>query len=141
MSSPWSSILRYLRTRGGRSEDQVKDAHFELSDEDPKLPQFQKSRPSRGIITVRTELSTYRSLASIDDTYHEQLRRTYDESYLAKNPNASATHTVLSTNSIPRVYFAAPRAPRFSEQIYGHDQPDSTSHLGHSEFITRALPG
>lgn len=116
--------MRYIRTRGRHSavtdSNQPKDPFFGLSDEDPTLPQFERgrptglhtfihkghqSRPSQGI-TVRTELSTYRSLASIDDTYHEQLKRTYLESYHAKNSTSSRIHADSDTNSIPRAYFA-----------------------------------
>jgi hypothetical protein len=147
MSSPWSSFMRYLRTRGRHStvsdSNQPKDAFFRFSDEDPTLPQFQHgrptglhtfiqkthhSRPSQGI-TVRTELSTYRTLASVDDSYHEQLKRTYLESYHAKNPTSSGAHTASETNSVPRVYFAAPLD--VSEQLSSHDQSYPTAYMGY----------
>ncbi|KAG8157018.1 hypothetical protein KVR01_013008 [Diaporthe batatas] len=98
-SSPWSSLMRYLRTRGRHSavtdSNEPKDLGFRLSDEGPALPQFQHkistsprtlvhethhSQPLQSV-TVRTEVSTYRSLASMDDAYHEQLKRTYLDSY------------------------------------------------------------
>lgn len=148
MNSPWHSFVRYVRTRGRHSattnSNQPKDSFYGLSDDDPALPQFQlqrptgihtfirkahRSRPQQGII-VRTELSTYRTLASVDDTYHEQLKRTYLESYHAKNPDSSRTYAASDACSAPRAYFAAP--VDISSQAYSHDQADSTAHMSYS---------
>lgn len=88
-----------------------------------------RSRPQQGII-VRTELSTYRTLASVDDTYHEQLKRTYLESYLAKTSVSSRTHAASDACSTPRAYSAAP--VDFCSQVYSHDQADTTAHVSYS---------
>lgn len=128
--------MRYLRTRGRHSatthSNLTKDAFYGLFDDDPTLPQFKHrafirkahhSRPQQGII-VRTELSTYRTLASVDDTYHEQLKRTYLESYLAKTSVSSRTHAASDP------CYAAP--VDFCSQAYSHEQADSTAHMSYS---------
>ncbi|KAG6365791.1 hypothetical protein INS49_007402 [Diaporthe citri] len=143
--SPWSSLVRYLRTRGrhsaGTNSNQPKDPFSGLSDEDPTLPQFQRRRltglhtfihkshrspPPQGI-TVMTELSTYRTLASVEDTYHEQLKRTYLEGYHAKYSISSESHAALNANSAPRAYFAGPA--EFCSQAYSHDQAYPSAHM------------
>lgn len=150
MISPWHSFVRYVRTRGRHSattnSNQPKDPFYGLSDDDPTLPHFQhqrptgihtfirkahRSRPQQGII-VRTELSTHRTLASVDDTYHEQLKRTYLESYHAKNSVSSRTHAASDDDacSAPRAYSGVP--VDFCTQAYSHDQADSTAHISHS---------
>lgn len=145
MISPWSSFVRYLRTRGRHSaatnSNQAKDPFSGLSDEDQTLPRFQRRRltglhtfihkthrspPPQGI-TVMTELSTYRTLASVDDTYHEQLKRTYLESYHAKNSISSETHAASNTNSAPRACFTA--SAEFCPQAYSHDQAYPSAYM------------
>lgn len=144
MSSPWSSFLRYFRTRGRRSgaadSKQPKDRDSGLSDDDPTLPQFQHKRSS-GLhtpihknhhaqlfqgVTVRTEVSTYKTLASVDDTYHEQLKRTYLESYHARNPTLG-THA--GSGHLRGAYVPPP--PDFSVRISSHDQLHSNAHMGY----------
>lgn len=148
--SPWSSFVRYLRTRGRHSAAtnsyQPKDPFSGLSDEDPTLPQFQRRRltglhtfihkshrspPPQGI-TVMTELSTYRTLASVDDTYHEQLKRTYLESYNAKHSVSSETPAALNADSAPRAYFAGP--VEFCSQAYSHGQPYPSAHMSRPSY-------
>lgn len=157
--SPWSSFVRYFRTRGRHSavtdSNQPKDPYSGLSDEDPTLPQFQRRRlggihtfihkthrsppPPRGI-TVMTELSTYRTLASVEDTYHEQLKRTYLESYHAKNSSSSETHAAPNLNAAPRAYFAAPA--QYCAQAYSHDQAYPSVHMSRPshEISSTELP-
>lgn len=144
-NSPWSSFMRYLRTRGRHSavttSNQPKDPFSGLSDDDQILPQFQRggltglhtfihkshrSRPPQGI-TVMTEMSTYRTLASVEDTYHEQLKRTYLESYHAHHPNSSETHVASNANSTARAYFEAPID--VSSQAYSHVQACPTAYM------------
>lgn len=139
-NGPWSYFMRYIRTRGRHSaftnSNHPKDPLSGLSDEDPSLPQFQCGKPTRlhtfvhhkarcppppQGITVRTELRTYRSLASIDDTYHEQLKRTYDESYQAKNTVSSRTHATSNATFASRAYFAPPAD--VSSEAFPQDQP------------------
>lgn len=143
--SPWSSFVRYLRTLGRHSvvtnSNQPKDPFSGLSDEDSTLPQFQRRRPI-GLhtflhkahrsptphgITVKTEVRTYRTLASVDDTYHEQLKRTYLESYNAKNSISSETHAAPNANYAPRAYFAGPA--EFCSEAYSHDQACPSAYM------------
>lgn len=147
-NSPWNSFVRYLRTRGRHStttnSNQPKDHFYGLSDDDPTLPQFQRERPT-GLhafihkghrprpqhgITVSTELSTYSTLASVDDTYHEQLKRTYLESYLAKTSVSCRTHAALDAYSAPRAHSVAP--VDFCSQAHSHDQAEPPSHMSYS---------
>lgn len=148
MSSPWSSFMQYFRTRGRQSaatgSKQPRDACFGPSDEDPTLPQFQHRRstglhdlihktehtqPFQGI-TVRTELSTYKTLASVDDTYHEQLKCTYLESYHARNSDFGA-FARSGTFFAPGTHLAA-APPNLFVQASSHDQFHSTTHVGYS---------
>lgn len=152
MNSPWSSFVRYLRTRGRHSaatnSNQPKEPFSGLSDDDPTLPQFQRgrltglhtflhkshrSRPPPGI-TVMTELRTYSTLASVEDSYHEQLKRTYLESYHAHHPTSSETHAASNANSTARAYFEEPTD--FGSQAYSHGQAYPAVHISRSSNET-----
>lgn len=82
---------------------------------------------------MKTELRTYSTLASVDDSYHEQLKRTYLESYNAKNSISSETHPASNANFAPRAYFAGPA--EFCE-AYSHDQAYLSAHISRPSHET-----
>ncbi|KUI64493.1 hypothetical protein VM1G_11351 [Cytospora mali] len=67
VTGSWSSFIRSLRMHSNEN----------IAPGSRRSRRFQKPLN----ITVKTEMSTYTSLASIDETYHEQLKRSHFDGY------------------------------------------------------------
>lgn len=137
--------MRYLRTRGKHSRvsnsSQPKVSFSGFSYENPTPRRVQRgsltsirtfvrngnrSQPPQPI-TVKTELSTYRTLASVDETYHEQLKRNYLENHHATYSIGSRARMASEESSSPWAHPSS--SARVSSQAYSHEQWYPVSHM------------